>query len=90
MHPVTVTKMSPKGAAWSIGITRKPFMVASRALMGSISVTITLAPMPAARMATPLPHQPYPATTTVLPATTRLVVCMMPSQADWPVPYLLS
>ena len=65
-------------------------MEASSAIMGSISVTITLAPMPAARMATPLPHQPYPATTTVLPATTRLVVCMMPSQADWPVPYLLS
>ena len=41
MHPVTVTKMSPKGAAWSMGITRKPFMVASRALKGSISVTIT-------------------------------------------------
>ena len=90
LQPVTVTKMSPYLAASSMGMTRKPFMVASRALKGSTSVTMTLAPMPAARMATPLPHQPYPATTTVLPATTRLAVCMMASQTDWPVPYLLS
>ena len=39
-------------------ITRKPFIVASSALKGSISVTITFAPIPAARIATPLPHQP--------------------------------
>ena len=30
------------------------------------------------------------ATTTVLPATSRLVVCMMASHTLWPVPYLLS
>ena len=90
LQPVTVTNTSPYLAASSMGMTRKPFMVASRALKGSTSVTITSAPMPLARMATPLPHQPYPATTTVLPATTRLVVCMMASHTLWPVPYLLS
>ena len=36
-------------------------------MVGSTSVTITLAPSPRARMATPRPHQPYPATTTVQP-----------------------
>ena len=73
-----------------MGMIRKPSMVASRALKGSISVMMTLAPIPLARMAVPLPHQPYPATTTVLPATIRLVVSMMAVHTDWPVPYLLS
>ena len=86
MQPVTVTKTSPYLAASSMGITLKPFMVASRALKGSTSVTMTLAPRPAARMATPLPHHPYPATTTYFPATIRFVVRMMPSHTDWPVP----
>ena len=58
LQPVAVTKMSPRRAAWSMGMTRKFSMVASRALKGSTSVTITLAPMPLARMAMPLPHQP--------------------------------
>ena len=61
-------------------------MAACKAQMGSISVTITRAPRPAARMATPFPHQPYPATTTVVPATTRLVVRITPSHTLWPVP----
>src|SRR6185312_14348368 len=56
--PVSVQKMSPIGAASAIVITRKPSMVASSALSGSISVTMTLAPCPRARMATPRPHQP--------------------------------
>ena len=45
-----------------------------------------VAPAPRARLATPRPHQPYPATTTVLPASSRLVARMMPSSVDWPVP----
>ena len=60
------------------------------AFTGSTSVTITLAPRPLARMETPLPHQPYPATTTFFPATIRLVVRLIPSHTDWPVPYRLS
>jgi trk system potassium uptake protein TrkA len=80
--PVTVIKKSPKGAASSMVITENPSIIASMALMGSTSVTITRAPKPFARMATPLPHQPYPATTTVFPATTKLVVRLIPSQTD--------
>ena len=47
-----------KMAASFIGITVKPSIYASMALIGSISVTITCAPRPLARIATPLPHQP--------------------------------
>ncbi len=42
----------------AIGITSKPSITASKAFMGSISVTMTSAPRPLARMATPRPHQP--------------------------------
>ena len=41
-------------------------------------------------MATPRPHHPYPAITTVLPATSILVVRRRPSITDCPVPYRLS
>ena len=85
-QPVTVINKSPSGAAFSMGITVKPSITASMARTGSTSVTITLAPRPLARMVTPFPHQPYPATTTVDPATFRLVVRMMPSHTLWPVP----
>ena len=47
-----------KQASYYYGITRKPSNTASMPLIGSISVTITFAPKPLARMATPLPHQP--------------------------------
>ena len=40
----------------------------------------------AARMATPRPHQPYPATTKLLPANSRLVPRRMASTVLWPVP----
>ena len=82
LQPVTVTKMSPTFAASSICMMRNPSMVASSALKGSTSVTITFAPIPFARMAVPFPHHPYPATTTVLPATMRLVVSMIAVQTD--------
>ena len=37
-------------------------------------------------MATPRPHQPYPQTTKVDPASKRFVARMMPSTVLWPVP----
>ncbi len=61
-------------------------MAASSARTGSTSVTITLAPSPRARMATPRPHQPYPQMTTFLPAQRTLVARVMPSIVLWPVP----
>ena len=86
LHPVTVTKMSPCSEASSMLMTLNPSITASIALTGSISVTMTSAPRPLALIATPFPHQPYPATTTFFPATMRLVVLFMPSQTDCPVP----
>ena len=58
LSPVAVQKMSPTSAASAIGITSKPSISASSARIGSTSVTITCAPMPRARMATPRPTQP--------------------------------
>ena len=89
-HPVALTKISPKGAALSIVIMSKPSILASIALTGLISVTITLAPRDAALIAIPREHQPYPTTTTVLDATIKLVFLIMLSHTDCPVPYLLS
>src|SRR5207253_292404 len=84
--PVKVTNTSPTRAASAIGTTRYPSIWASSALSGSISVTSTFAPAPRARSANPRPHHPYPATTSVLPATSRLVARRMPSSVDCPVP----
>ena len=50
MLPVTVMNRSPTVAASAIGMTWKPSIAASRARIGSTSVTITCAPMPRARM----------------------------------------
>ena len=47
---------------------------------------MTWAPMPLRALATPRPHQPYPATTTVFPASSMFVARMMPSIVDCPVP----
>ena len=58
LSPVAVTKMSPTSAACDIGITWKPSITASSAFIASTSVTITCAPSPFARIATPRPHQP--------------------------------
>ena len=46
------------GARLAIGMTSKPSIAASSARIGSTSVTITCAPMPRARIATPRPTQP--------------------------------
>ena len=48
---MTVQKTSPSLAASSIDITRKPSITASSAFVGSISVTMTSAPAPRARLA---------------------------------------
>ena len=42
-----------KEAAFAIGMTSNPSITASKAFMGSTSVTMTRAPNPLARMATP-------------------------------------
>ena len=86
MSPVTVMKRSPILAASAIGITWKPSMTASRARSGSTSVTMTLAPMPLARIATPAAAPAVAGDTTVLPASRMLVARMMPSSVLWPVP----
>ena len=71
-------------------MTRYPSITASRAAVGSTSTTMTCAPMPRARDATPRPHIPYPQTTNARPARSRLVARMMASIVDWPVPKRLS
>jgi hypothetical protein len=53
-------------------------------------VTRTRAPIPRARIASPRPHHPYPATTKQEPASSRLVARRIPSIVDCPVPYRLS
>ena len=58
LSPVAVQKMSPISAAFAIGSTSKPSIAASSARIGSTSVTITCAPIPLARDATPRPTQP--------------------------------
>ena len=54
--PVAVTKMCPISAASSIVITLWPSSVALSAAVGLTSVTMTLAPRPLARIATPRPQ----------------------------------
>ena len=80
--PVTVMIKSASLTASRIGITLYPSILASRALIGSTSVTITFAPSPAALSARPRPHHPYPQTTTVFPAITMLVVPIIASKLD--------
>ena len=87
VSPVAVMNKSPFSAASAIGMTSNPSINASSALTGFTSVTVTLDPIPRARSATPLPTQPYPATTTLRPASSRFVARIMPSSPDWPVPY---
>src|SRR3954467_12653092 len=77
---------SPRSAASSAGITAKPSIRASSARSGSTSHTITEAPSPCARSATPHPVHTYPRTTTVSPASSRFVARRIPSSTDCPVP----
>ena len=82
LQPVTVMTMSAILTASAILMTSRPSILASIAFTGSTSVTMTVAPRPLALMATPFPHHPYPATTSLFPATMRFVAFIHPSKAD--------
>ena len=56
--PVAVTKMSAVATTSSSGSTWKPSIAACRALIGSISVTITRQPCPRSDCTQPLPTSP--------------------------------
>src|SRR5579875_1754912 len=71
-------------------VTSYPCIAACSALIGSISVTITRAPMPRNDCAEPLPTSPYPQTTATLPAIITSVARLMPSTSDSRQPYKLS
>ena len=58
MLPVTVMKMSPSRRPRAAASPRSRPSRASSARSGSTSETITWAPVPLARIATPVPHQP--------------------------------
>merc|ERR1719401_421447 len=83
-------KMSAVVSTSSIGATLNPSMQAWRAQMGSISLTITLAPWACMDLAQPLPTSPYPAMKQVLPAIMTSVARMMPSGRECLHPYRLS
>ena len=74
----------------SILLTAKPSIAACKAQIGSISVTITLAPAPLNEAAEPFPTSPYPATTATFPAIIISVALLMASTNDSLHPYLLS
>jgi hypothetical protein len=89
-QPVVVTKTRPSDAASSMVVTSKPAMAAWRALIGSISVTMTRAPYERSDSAQPLPTSPKPATTATLPASMTSVARLIPSTSDSRQPYKLS
>src|SRR5436305_14310441 len=82
--------MSPRPSVSSTVVTSKPSIAAWSALIGSISVTMTRAPIPRSECAEPLPTSPYPQTTATLPATITSVARLMPSASDSRQPYRLS
>src|SRR6516165_200622 len=82
--------MSPRPRVSSNVVTSKPSIAACRALIGSISVTTTRAPIPRSECAEPLPTSPYPQITQTLPATITSVARLMPSASDSRQPYRLS
>lgn len=65
-------------------------MAAWRAMIGSISVIITLAPKARKACAQPLPTSPYPATMATFPANMTSVALLIPSTSDSLQPYKLS
>ena len=85
LSPVAVMKMSPIAGRLAIGITSKPSIAASSARIGSTSVTITCAPMPAWRAS-----RRHGRTSRsrrrrrVLPASRTFVARMMPSIVSAP------
>lgn len=65
-------------------------MAAWRAIIGSISVIITLAPKARKACAQPFPTSPYPATMATFPANMTSVALLIPSTSDSLQPYKLS
>lgn len=62
---------------------RYPSMAASEAQIGSISVTITLAPWPRSSPVAPLPTSPYLATRQTVPPIKVFVARSNPSVIEW-------
>jgi hypothetical protein len=79
-------KRSPNTDACFIVVTLNPSNLAFNAEIGSTSVTVTLAPSPAAFFEIPFPTCPYPATITFFPENRIFVARIIPSRADCPVP----
>ena len=71
-------------------LTSNPSIAACNAQIGSISVTITLAPAPFKLAADPFPTSPYPQTTATFPAIITSVARLIASTNDSLQPYLLS
>ena len=90
LFPVVVITMSAFPITEAIFFTSKPSIAACNAQIGSISVTVTIEPAPLNDAAVPFPTSPYPATTTLLPASMVSVARLMASTADSLQPYLLS
>ena len=90
LFPVVVTTISASPTTDSNLLTAKPSIAACKAQIGSISVTITLAPAPLRDAAEPLPTSPYPATTATFPAIIISVALLIASTNDSLHPYLLS
>ncbi len=91
LQPVAVTMKSACFAASVIGMTANPSILASIALIGSISQTRHVRAH-ALRAHGDAPAAPAVAGHDEVPAREiwRLVEFMIPSIVDWPVPYLLS
>ena len=80
--PVAVTNISPLLDASSIVQTSYPSIAACNAQIGSISVTITLAPPCLRDAAEPFPTSPKPATTATFPDNITSVALLIPSTKD--------
>ena len=71
-------------------LTSNPSIDACKAQIGSISLTVTIAPAPLNEATVPFPTSPYPATITLFPAIIKSVDLLIASTADSLQPYLLS
>ena len=90
LFPVVVITISAFSITVSNFFTSKPSIAACKAHIGSISVTVTMAPAPLKDAAVPFPTSPYPQTTTRFPAIMISVARRMASTALSRHPNLLS
>ena len=79
LFPVAVIKISAVLATSSTVETSYPSIEACKAQIGSISVTITLAPCDRRDSADPFPTSPNPQTTATFPASITSVALFKPS-----------